>query len=140
MPTDGSGFLVDHLTDPVYGIDLGPNLLTRVHTPDKCVGRPCVIHHPSNHTMSDWPLMWRSDTKRMERVCEHGVGHDDPDDTYYHREVLGEANAGAHWCDGCCTKKKDKGSSNHGETNAEKPGADHAGGGQPDSGAVVAGK
>jgi hypothetical protein len=34
----------------------------------------------------------------MERICEHGCGHPDPDD---HRILTGEDD-GIHGCDGCC--------------------------------------
>jgi hypothetical protein len=41
----------------------------------------------------------------MERVCEHGVGHPDPDHVSHIRRVKGDdyANVDAiHGCDGCC--------------------------------------
>jgi hypothetical protein len=66
------------------------------HDKDKCSGRACVIHNPSDHHMRDWLLNWRDDIKVMERICEHGVGHPDPDHLAY---VKGP---GMHGCDGCC--------------------------------------
>jgi hypothetical protein len=32
----------------------------------QCVGRPCVVHAPSDHHMTSWPLNWRADTQVME--------------------------------------------------------------------------
>jgi hypothetical protein len=34
----------------------------------------------------------------MERICEHGVGHPDPDDL----RVIRDRIMGIHACDGCC--------------------------------------
>lgn len=74
-----------------------------VHDRSQCDNRvlPCVIHNPSRHIMSAWPLAWRDDVSLMERICEHGVGHPDPDHLAYvnsgDREVIVR-----HGCDGCC--------------------------------------
>ena len=46
--------------------------------------------------MRDWPQTWRFDGRFTERLCPHGIGHPDPDDT--------RAAARTHGCDGCCTK------------------------------------
>ena len=76
-----------------------------VHSKEDCSGEYCVIHNPSNHRMKDWPLNWRTDRYMMERVCEHGVGHPDPDHVAHIRKVKGDeyANVDAiHGCDGCC--------------------------------------
>ena len=64
------------------------------HSPDKCVGRPCPVHNPSDHHMRSWPLNYRPDRGLTERLCHHGVGHPDPDDPSKHRR---------HGCCGCCT-------------------------------------
>jgi hypothetical protein len=48
--------------------------------------------------------MWRSDRGLMERECEHGIGHPDPDDLDFKRRV-GHRDVqvlGIHGCDGCC--------------------------------------
>ena len=68
-------------------------VLTGVHPAERCEGQPCVIHHPSDHHMRDWPLNWRQDRGLMERICPHGVGHPDPDDV--NPDTV-------HGCDGCC--------------------------------------
>lgn len=70
--------------------------ISHVHDPIGCEGRPCVIHHPSDHHMRSWPLHWRDDRYLMERICEHGVGHPDPDD---------RNTDGIHGCDGCCRRE-----------------------------------
>jgi hypothetical protein len=72
--------------------------ILEVHAPEKCAGRACCIHDPSDHPLNRAPLNWRSDRRIMERVCDHGIGHPDPDDVAV-RTVDGE---GIHTCDGCC--------------------------------------
>lgn len=73
-----------------------------VHRGDECKGRNCAVHNPSNHPLKDAPLNYRADRGIMERICEHGIGHDDPDDLNY-RELVGDPDAsGVHGCDGCC--------------------------------------
>lgn len=72
----------------------------------------CCIHNPSDHPLKDAPLVWRQawtmyDMKpsHMERICEHGVGHPDPDqDTYLRSIGLTELadQLVVHGCDGCC--------------------------------------
>ena len=76
--------------------------LINVHPPDACSGEHCCIHNPSDHPLRDAPMHWRSDKGVMERICVHGIGHDDPDDVA-HRERVGRESSGVHGCDGCCT-------------------------------------
>lgn len=85
---------------PSWEDDTG-QLLMWVHGPEKCAGRGCSIHHPSNHHMKNWPRHYRFDRALMERLCEHGVGHPDPDDVAYHKSQ-GFNAVGVHGCDGCC--------------------------------------
>ena len=77
-------------------------LFLRTHGPGECSGEFCVIHNPSGHPLRDAPLNWRADKGVMERICPHGIGHDDPDDVA-HRKRIGVTHAGVHGCDGCCT-------------------------------------
>jgi hypothetical protein len=70
--------------------------LVNVHSKDKCKGKFCPIHNPSNHHMRDWPQVWRSDKGIIERICVHGVGHPDPDD------INAQGVNSIHGCDGCC--------------------------------------
>lgn len=55
--------------------------------------------------MVGWPMYWRADRQLMERTCEHGIGHPDPDDIAYKRLIMSAEVAAAeavHGCDGCC--------------------------------------
>lgn len=52
--------------------------------------------------MNLWPQNWRSDRGIMERICEHGVGHPDPDDP-----KAGNKYEAVHGCDGCCARPFD---------------------------------
>jgi hypothetical protein len=76
-----------------------------VHDQSQCVSRSfgCVIHNPTDHHMRDWELNWRDDRGMMERLCEHGVGHPDPDHLTWVRLTQMSSGAGVHGCDGCCT-------------------------------------
>lgn len=89
--------------------------LLQTHGPSQCAGEFCCIHNPSMHPLRSRPLVWRSDCRPafMERVCEHGIGHPDPDSLAHVRRVLAhyllgdltEDATGAlevHSCDGCC--------------------------------------
>lgn len=81
----------------------GPPLL--VHGPERCTGNNCCIHSPSDHHMRDWPMLWRGDLGVMERVCEHRVGHPDPDDLTHRRRRFGSYDGlDVHGCDGCCRR------------------------------------
>ena len=95
-------FRVDNIAEPVFGFQAGAGNLVNVHSPDKCAGRPCVIHAPSAHHMRDWPLNWRGDKGQMERLCpKHNTGHPDPDDLAWHVSE-GRGWMGVHGCCGCC--------------------------------------
>lgn len=77
-----------------------------VHSAFQCEGRACVIHNPSDHVMRDWPHYWREDRALMERICEHGVGHPDPDDVAFKVSLGYGSEYATHGCDGCCRKDK----------------------------------
>jgi hypothetical protein len=54
-------------------------VMSGIHRIDKdCILHGCSVHNPTNHSMVEWPTSFREDTGMMERVCEHGVGHPDP--------------------------------------------------------------
>lgn len=79
----------------------------RAHKKKFCTA-PCPIHAPSSHHMITWKLIWRDDRGIFERVCEHGIGHPDPDTLEYFRKTQGEEHAqteAVHGCDGCCRNK-----------------------------------
>lgn len=72
-----------------------------VHREGDCRGDVCAIHKRSDHNMRSFPQHFRADRALMERICDHGVGHPDPDDLAFH-EAEGDEMAGVHGCDGCC--------------------------------------
>lgn len=76
-------------------------LLFNVHSGDDCKGRACVVHNPTDHHMSTWPLHWRDDRAIFERICDHFVGHPDPDQHVYWQET-DQMHQSVHGCDGCC--------------------------------------
>lgn len=76
--------------------------LYRIHAKEVCKP-PCPFHAPSDHPLNQAPIHIRDDKDFLvERICEHGVGHDDPDSASYMRSK-GLKWPGIHGCDGCCT-------------------------------------
>lgn len=87
-----------------------------VHAATSCEGESCVLHNPSDHHMADWPLLRRYDRSPplIERQCEHGVGHPDPDSAawgelavrenpmVWQDEISDGKFVWVHGCDGCC--------------------------------------
>lgn len=73
----------------------------KVHPRGKCQGEHCPMHNPSPEAESIGRTHWRYDRQIMERICEHGVGHPDPDDF----KILNGSDSGIHGCDGCCVRK-----------------------------------
>ena len=71
-----------------------------VHEKDKCDGERCIFHNPTEHGMREWPIILR-ETGLIERRCEHGVGHPDPDSVDFFLRTVGEG-WDVHGCDGCC--------------------------------------
>lgn len=66
---------------------------------------PCTIHSPSDHHMRAFRLVWRDDRSIFERICDHGIGHPDPDMMNHlskHRDEEWVWAQGLHGCDGCC--------------------------------------
>lgn len=71
----------------------------RFHAEAYCLP-PCPLHAPTDHHMNTWRLAWWKHRGIMARVCEHLVGHPDPDNI----QILAGADDGHHArCDGCCT-------------------------------------
>lgn len=93
--------LVNALGDKEDSTTYCRNALLQAHDESQCKGQPCVIHNPSEHHMSGWPLNWRDDKRVMERICPHGIGHPDPD-CAAHQERIGQSANNTHGCDGCC--------------------------------------
>ncbi len=80
---------------------IGDTLVERVHSPYACSGQVCVIHNPTVHRLSSWPMVWRADRGIVERVCTHGIGHPDPDQFEFWLSH-GRPEEVVHGCDGCC--------------------------------------
>lgn len=76
------------------------------HPPEKCAGEYCCIHSPSDHHMKNWKQHWRNDTKVMERICQHGVGHPDPDHLASIEDPTKLKLDSIHGCDLCCTQDR----------------------------------
>lgn len=80
--------------------------LEGVHQKSVCEP-PCPLHYPSEHAMDNFPLHWRGDRGIFERICEHGVGHPDPDTIDHIANTRGGRQAeseSVHGCDGCCSQ------------------------------------
>lgn len=80
-----------------------------VHRETAACKEGCVVHHPSDHTLSWARTNWRDDTGIMERVCPHGIGHPDPDSLAHVKRSRGKKEAetsSIHGCDGCCRPVK----------------------------------
>ncbi len=78
----------------------------RVHAAGLCLGENCPLHSPSDHPLKAGPLQWRGDLGIFERLCDHSVGHPDPDSLDYKETLVGPDMAeaiGMHSCDGCCS-------------------------------------
>ena len=75
----------------------------RLHKAKHCTAGPCCIHSPSDHRLKDADMILRLDRNALvERVCEHGIGHSDPDSVAFLMVALGIKDDGTHGCDGCC--------------------------------------
>ena len=74
-------------------------VLRNVHQSDDCIGEWCTIHNRLEHPMRSFPQHWREDRAIMERICPHGVGHPDPDDS----KLRGNDTDTVHGGEGCCT-------------------------------------
>jgi hypothetical protein len=86
---------------------IGDEELYNVHAVEACMGEWCPIHNPSDHPLSSARLHWRGDRGIFERICEHGIGHVDPDSLAYLRR-RGVDDPGIHGCcwERCCSVKK----------------------------------
>lgn len=84
-----------------------------VHKRKYCIGEHCALHNPSDHPLKDARIALRGrspfsmkPTGFAERICEHGIGHSDPDSVAFY-DSIGEEGTGVHGCDGCCTGNYD---------------------------------
>jgi hypothetical protein len=77
-----------------------------IHSRLKCEGRNCPFHNPSEHPLNKAEMIVRLDKNSLvERLCAHGVGHDDPDSVAWFKSK-GDKYAGIHGCDGCCSNRE----------------------------------
>lgn len=81
-----------------YWVLLGGEKIYNPHSPEQCKGEYCCLHNPSDHPLADCPQHWRSDRRIMERRCEHGTWHPDPDDVAYQKQRYGAVDT----MHGCC--------------------------------------
>ncbi len=88
-------------TESTFGVFIGKQKVANVHDPSACEGRGCPIHHPSDHHMKDWPLLWRGDKGIFERICSCDTGHPDPDSIAY-MKTIGVTWVSVHGCCGHC--------------------------------------
>lgn len=80
---------------------IGSVQLTSAHSYEACAGSPCVLHNPTRHNLSSYPMLWRDDRGIVERICKHGVGHPDPDEWNFWARRNGMYEQ-VHGCCGCC--------------------------------------
>lgn len=109
MAEDYDLIAVPHAASQVFGIQLANGAILTTHGPTQCANEHCSIHNPSDHPLNTAPMNWRADRALMERLCEHGIGHPDPDDIAYKRTTRGDRFADAeaiHGCDGCCKREE----------------------------------
>jgi len=78
--------------------------LKMVHPKKDCAGPHCPFHAPSKHHMAAWPMILR-ETTLVERQCEHGIGHPDPDSLAWFKKNKIKGYE-VHGCDGCCQRKQ----------------------------------
>ena len=72
----------------------------KIHPKEECKGHYCACHNPSDHHMKDWPLHWRDDRGFFERIDPMGVGHPDPDEIAYHKQLGRDISL--HGCNSYC--------------------------------------
>jgi len=72
-----------------------------IHQPDALCETVCVVHNPSQGMHRTLTPIWRTDLQILERICPHGIGHPDPDQTLYLAQS-GQMAKVLHSCDGCC--------------------------------------
>jgi hypothetical protein len=87
----------------------------RIHDEKECSAlwsdQHCPFDKPSDHKMVSWPMSIRLDSMSaglVERICEHGVGHPDPDSAAYMNALYQQISFGLHGCDGCCINTTDQ--------------------------------
>lgn len=103
-PADPTKGVVAIATVGPMGEIVKSSVMLNLHSDRVCAGTACVIHSPSDHHMRGWVLVWRDEKKLFERMCDHGIGHPDPDDLAYHMRQSRDW-VEVHGCDGCCQER-----------------------------------
>ena len=84
-------------------------IVSKIHSPRLCDGRPCPVHNMSDHVLrsSKQVLEWVNGAAFTFRVCEHGSFHSDPDESedYMARCFVTRAEL-EEGCDGCCVQTR----------------------------------
>jgi hypothetical protein len=81
-----------------HKLEHSDTVITNIHSKDNCLGEFCTIHNMSDHILRPFPQHWREDRSIMERICDHGVGHPDPDSPWPDGDYRW-----IHGCCGCCS-------------------------------------
>lgn len=85
----------------VYRPQERPSSELNFHSEDQCrdQGYPCCVHSPSDHPLRGKPLVLRIDltVPLMERLCNCGFRHPDPDSVAYLLRVRGQ-DYSVHTC------------------------------------------
>lgn len=94
------------MSDKIFErVVLSSDQIIMAHSKKDCKP-PCALHSPSSHPMITWKLVYREDIGLLERVCEHGIGHPDPDSVKFLIEQMGmDESITVHGCDDCCSKE-----------------------------------
>lgn len=75
--------------------------LTNVHARAICEGRPCAIHHPSDHPLALAERSWQ--VGMIYRLCAHGFDHPDYDSIAYILDREGSITVTHDCCaEKCC--------------------------------------
>lgn len=74
---------------------------SKVHARTGTCDQGCVLHNRTDHHMQHWRLIWRDDRGIFERLCQHSIGHPDPDQGPYWA-VTNQDWQWVHGCCGCC--------------------------------------
>jgi hypothetical protein len=85
-----------------HQLEHSETVITNVHSKDECLGQFCTVHNMSEHILRAFPQHWREDKSIMERICDHGVGHPDPDNPWPKEDYRW-----IHGCCGCCGESAD---------------------------------
>lgn len=97
--------IYDDREDANTHILVGGQVIHNVHPEEVCAAEDCAVHNPSDHHMRSWPQYFRTDRGITERICEHGIGHPDPDHMTWYASCHNPQDTrteGIHGCDGCC--------------------------------------